>query len=592
MRLLTLLLLPVCLLTPGPPTAADTADTAALSELIEAHWQRRLRERPEFASATGNRRYDDRWTDLAPRAVEASHRADRDALRTLRRIDASQLSTDAAIDHALLQRELAWRMDMHRHGQHLMPMTQLGGVQMLDQLPEQLEFRDLRDYDNWLSRLQSLDTHIAQTVALMRQGMRRGIVVPQAAMRRVPPQLRALLVDDPQDSGFYAPFLTLPSDIHPARAQALQAAARTAISQQVLPAYRRLHHFLVEEYLPNAREGVAAGALPDGPAWYARMVAWHTTTDLTPQEIHDIGLAEVERLLEDMQRTMRTAGHAGDLAGFFALLREDPAFYHDDPEALLKAYRATAKRIDPALPRLFGRLPRTPYGIEAIPAAMAADGLSAYYRPPAANGGHAGYVHVNLHHPRSLPIFDIEAQIAGTAVPGHHLQMALALEQRDLHPFRRHQHAAAYEQGWALYAAGLGEALGLYDDPYSMFGRLGYEMWRAAGLVVDTGVHALGWEREQAIAFMRAHTPRSEHDIIIEVDRYIARPGQALAGKIGELQILSLRDRARERLGNAFDIREFHDVMLSGGAVPLDVLDARIERWIAGRTLSPREETS
>jgi len=592
MRMLTLLLLPACLLMSGSPAMADAAQDAALGELIEAHWQRTLRERPEFASVTGDRRYDEHWTDLAPRALAASHRADRDALRALRRIDVSTLSADAAIDHALLRRELAWRVDMHGYGQHLLPMTQLRGVQMLDQLPGQLVFRDLRDYDNWLARLQSLDTHIAQTIALMRQGMRRGIVVPQAAMRRVPPQLRALLVEDAQDSGFYAPFLTLPDDVHPARAQALRTAARAAISQQVLPAYRRLHDFLVEEYLPIAPERVAAAALPEGQAWYARMVAWHSSTELSPQEIHDIGLAEVNRLLEDMQHTMRKAGHEGDLAEFFAVLREDPAFYHDDPQALLTAFRATAKRIDPALPQLFGRLPRTPYGIEAVASATAPDSMSACYRPPAADGSHAGYMHVNLSRPQHRPIFDIEVLTAGTAVPGRHLQTALVLEQRELHPFRRHQHVAAYSEGWALYAADLGAALGLYADPHSMFGRLGYEMWQAAGLVVDTGVHALGWEREQAIAFMRAHTPRSEHDIISEVDRYIARPGQALAGKIGKMQILSLRDRARERLGNAFDIREFHDVMLSGGAVPLDLLDERIERWIAGRSVSPREETS
>ncbi len=592
MRLLTLLLLPACLLLPGNPPVADTASTAALGELIETHWQRTLAQRPEFASAIGDRRYDDRWTDLTPRATEARHRADRDALRALRRMDVSLLPADAAIDHTLMHRELAFRIDMHRYGQHLLPITQLDGIQRLDRLPEQLDFQTLRDYDHWLMRLQSLDAHIAQTIALMRQGMRRDIVVPQTAMRRVPAQLRALLVEDPRASGFYAPFVTLPAEIHPVRAQALQAAARTAISQQVLPAYRRLHDFLVEEYLPNARADVAADSLPDGQGWYARLVAWHTSTALTPQEIHDLGMAEVERLREEMQRVMRTAGHEGDLMGFFALLREDPALYHDDATALLDAYRATAKRIDPELPRLFSRLPRAPYGIVAVPGASAPDGVSAYYRPPATDGTRAGHVYVDLHRPRRQAIFEIEGLIARQAVPGHHLQMALAMEQPGLHPFRQHHLAAAYSKGWALYAEGLGEAFGLYADPLTMFGRLGNEMWRAAALVVDTGMHALGWGRDQAIAFLQAHTPRPDHDIIEAVDGYIAAPAMALADKIGEQRILSLRNTARERLGPAFDIREFHDVVLSGGAVPLDLLAARVERWIDQRGASSGEDIS
>ena len=318
---------------------------------------------------------------------------------------------------------------------------------------------------------------------------------------------------------------------------------------------------------------------------------WHTTTDLSPQEIHEIGLAEVQRVLGDMQRTMRATGHRGDLASFSARLRDDPAFYHDDPEALLNTYRATAKRIDPELPRLFGRLPRTPYGLRAIPAAFAHSD-STCYLPPAADGSRAGFVQVNLNGFERRPSYEIEVVTARQAVPGRHLQTALVMEQHDLHAFRRHQHASGYSEGWALYAEGLGEALGLYADAYSMFGRLSHEMWRAAALVVDTGVHAMGWEREQAIAFMQAHTARPDHDIIEQVDRYIAAPGQALADKIGELRILSLRDTARERLGNAFDIREFHDVVLSGGAVPLELLAARIERWMDQRAASAWDETS
>jgi len=583
MRLFWSLLMFACLLP--AVSHAEEASREAFAALLDTHWQRTLQERPVFASMIGERGYDDRWTDLRARALENSHRADRAELRQLQRIDATKLAPEAAIDHDLLRRELTHRIAMFQLGQHLMPMTQLSGVQTYDQLPAQLRFATLEDYDHWLARLESLDAHLAQTIELMRQGLRRGLVVPQVAMRRVPTQIRALLVETPEESGFYRPFDTLPEEILPARADALRAAARATLSQKVLPAYRRLHDFLVEEYLPAAREDIALQALPNGEGWYRTLAAWHTSTELTTREIHEIGKREVVRILEAMQEVMEATGFEGDLQEFFNWLREDPSHYYEDEDQLLKAYRATAKRIDPTLPRLFSRLPRIPYGVLPIPASIAPDTYAAYYQPPAADGSRAGYFFVNLYRPETRPKFEIEVLTVHEAVPGHHLQIALAMEL-DAHPFRRHQRFTAYTEGWALYAEGLGEELGLYQDPLSLFGRLTYDMWRAVRLVVDTGMHSMGWPRDRAIAYMTDHTPRALNDITNEIDRYIAWPGQALAYKAGELRILALRERAERRLGADFDIRAFHDVILSGGALPLDLLEARVDAWIA-RQLEP-----
>jgi Uncharacterized protein conserved in bacteria len=399
-------------------------------------------------------------------------------------------------------------------------------------------------------------------------------------MERIPDQIAAQVVDDPEQSPFYIPFQTMPAEVPPATQERLRAEARTAVGEVVVPAYRRLGGFFTERYLPATRSSVGAWDLPDGEAWYAFQARTETTTDMTPEEIHQIGLSEVARIQAEMDKIIDEVGFSGTYAEFVDFLRTDPRFYYTDGQELLEGYRAITKRIDPQLVELFGKLPRLPYGVKAIPDIAAPDTTTAYYQRGADDGSRAGMVFVNLYKPEVRPKYEMEALMIHEGVPGHHLQIALAMELGDLPDFRRHARFTAFVEGWGLYSESLGAELGLYQDPYSRFGQLTYEMWRAIRLVVDTGLHSKRWSRDQAIDYFKQHAARTEHDIVNEVDRYIAWPGQALAYKIGELKITELRQRARERLGDRFDIRAFHDTVLGSGAVPLDILEHNVDAWI------------
>jgi prolyl oligopeptidase len=360
----------------------------------------------------------------------------------------------------------------------------------------------------------------------------------------------------------------------------LQKQAEQAIANVVIPAYRRFQVFFYQQYLTKCRESVGAYALPNGKAFYTYRAHRFTTTELAPEEIHQIGLKEVARIRNEMEDLIKQLGFGGSFNEFLRFLRTDPQFYYQDPDALLQGYRAIAKKIDPELVKLFGRLPRMPYGVKPIPVSSAPDTATGYYQPPAADGSRAGYYYVNLYKPEVRPKYEMEVLTLHEAVPGHHLQIALQQELRDLPNFRRFSGFTAFEEGWGLYAESLGEELGLYQNLYSKFGQLTYEMWRAIRLVVDTGIHFKGWTRQQAIDFFKENAAKTEHDIVNEIDRYIAWPGQALAYKIGELKIKALRQRASVNLGDNFNIRAFHDVLLSNGALPLDILERNINKWI------------
>jgi uncharacterized protein (DUF885 family) len=437
-----------------------------------------------------------------------------------------------------------------------------------------------------LARAPSIDRYVDQTIALLEAGIRERNVQPRIIVERVAKQVQAHLVDDPTRSLFYQPFASFPDAVPAERRQELERAARDVIATTVVPAYRRLQRFIEEKYLPASRQTVGIWDSPNGAEFYANRVRWFTTTNLTPQEIHEIGLKEVERIRAEMQRVLDRVGFKGSFAEFLQFLRTDPQFRLTSPDELFKAYMVMAKRIDPLLTDYFSTLPRTPYGVRAIPEANAPDTTTAYYQPPSADGRRPGYYYVNLYRPEERPTYEIPVLTAHEAVPGHHLQQAIAMEQGELPKFRRTFDATAYVEGWALYAESLADEMGLYTNPYDKFGQLTYEMWRAVRLVVDTGIHYKRWTREQAIEFFRANAAKSELDIVNEIDRYIAWPGQATAYKIGELKMKELRQRAAARLGDRFDLRLFHDEILRGSAVPLDVLEQRIEAWIARQAAS------
>jgi prolyl oligopeptidase len=399
-------------------------------------------------------------------------------------------------------------------------------------------------------------------------------------MSRVPLQIANLITDQATESPFYRAFATMPEAIDPDTRAWLQSAAATIIEQQINPALQVLLEFLERDYLPAARPP-GIGAVPGGKQVYSRLAQHFTTTDLTPDEIHEIGLREVARIRGEMETVIDTVGFKGDITAFNEFLRTDPQFYYETPEALLEGYQAVSKRLDPGLVKLFGKLPRAPYGVRPIPDEEAPDTTTAYYMRPAIDGSRPGWYYVNLYQPEVRPKFEMEVLSVHESVPGHHLQIALAQELTGLPEFRRNGGFTAFIEGWGLYSERLGYDMGLYEDPYSRYGQLVYDMWRAVRLVVDTGIHYFGWSRQKAIDYFLANAAKSEADIINEIDRYIGWPGQALAYKIGQMKMLELRGEAETALGEDFDIRAFHDHMLGAGALPLDILESRMDTWLS-----------
>jgi prolyl oligopeptidase len=402
-------------------------------------------------------------------------------------------------------------------------------------------------------------------------------------MERVLPLIAQQITAKPEASPFYAPLLRMPDSIGAADRARLQAAGLAAISEIVIPAYARFDRYFRDRYLPACRDSDGIWDTPDGAAFYRALVASHTTTTLSPQEIHEIGLQEVARIRAEMDRLIAQVGFHGSFAEFLEFLRSAPQFYYRSPEELFQGYAATTKSIEPELVKLFGKLPRLPLGLRPIPMTSAPNTTTAYYLPGALDGTRAGYFYVNLYRPEVRPKYEMTVLTLHEAVPGHHLQIALAQELRDLPRFRRDYDITAFVEGWGLYAEGLGDELGLYRDPYAKFGQLTYDMWRAVRLVVDTGLHAQHWTRARAIEYFKANAAKTETDIVNEVDRYISWPGQALAYKIGQLRFLALRHEAEGRLGARFDLREFHDLVLSQGALPLDTLGTLVHAWIEKR---------
>ncbi len=568
-----------------PLSAAETADQATTSfrQLLADEWQWGLEQSPTFATYLGDKRYNDRWPDVSLAAIEKRHEHQKDLLARLAKIDATELAAADQLNYRLFQKQIASEVEEYPFRWFLVPLDQRGGIQDESSVADTINFSTVKDYEDWLTRLNAFPTYLNQTVELMRTGAKEQIVQPKVVMKRLPDQIKKQLVDDPEQSLFYKPFKTFPDSISPADRERLQAAAKRAISQQVVPAYRKFAKFFDDEYYPACFNEVGAWQMPRGKELYALRARQFTTTELTPDEIHEIGLKEVARIHGEMQKIVRDVKFEGSFQQFLAHLRQDKQFYYNSPEELLNGYLVLCKKVDPQLTKLFRKLPRIPYGLEPIPQHIAPDTTAAYYRPPAGDGSRAGTYFVNLYRPEMRPKYEMEALSLHEAVPGHHLQLALATELENVPEFRRFSNCTVYIEGWALYAESLGGELGCYQDPYSKFGQLTYEMWRAVRLVVDTGMHHKHWTRQQSIDYFKTYTAKTDLDITNEVDRYIAWPGQALAYKIGELKIKELRQRAEAKLGDKFDIREFHDVILRQGSVPLDVLEESFEVWLAGK---------
>ncbi|MBN1426439.1 DUF885 domain-containing protein [Candidatus Fermentibacteria bacterium] len=557
-------------------------ETQRLHGLFEREWEAWMARYPTWASSLGDRRFNDRWDDLRPEAIEAWNARIEAVIRELDSFDSASLSAEDLLNRDLLRLHYANDAEEHRRGLHCLVLNQRHGPQTADELGSYLRFETVKDFEDWIGRVRAVPAYLAQAQELLAEGVRRRIVHPRVIMERVPRQLDAQIVVNPTESPFFRPFNTLPECIAAEHRENLASEARAAIETGIVPAFARFREFFVEEYLPGCFSEVGIWQMPDGNETYRFLVREHTTRDLSPDEVHDIGLAEVARIKAQMHEVMRQTGFTGSLGGFFAFLRTDPRFYYACPEELLAGYRSLCKRIDPCLVKLFGVLPRMPYGVEPIPDTIAPDTTTAYYSRPATDGSRAGTYYVNVYRPETRPRYEMVPLSLHEAVPGHHLQISLAMEG-NLPRFRRHLAYHAYTEGWALYAERLGEEMGLYEDPYDRFGRLSFAMWRAARLVIDTGIHWKRWTRTQGISFLRDHTPKSELDITNEVDRYIAWPGQALSYAIGEITMRELRQQAEETLGSSFDLRAFHDTVLSTGAVPLDALSRHVKRWMDGR---------
>lgn len=575
----------LALAQPTPPNAADTRETTtrALYRFFEEEWERSLRQSPEQASYVGDRRYNDRWSDMSLAAIAQREAADRKALERLQAFDREALSEADKLHYDVMLWDLRNAVERQKYREYLRPVSQRGGVQNAEEMAEVLPFATVKDYEDWLSRMRALPTLVEQTTVLMREGVKARNTPPRVLMQRVPAQIKAQLVDDPARSPFFKPFSRFPDAIPQAERERLAAEAKTVIAERIVPAYRDFLRFFEQEYLPNTRTTIAAADLPDGKAYYDFLARSFTTTDLGADRIHEIGLKEVARIRAEMEKVKTEVGFQGSLAQFFEHLRTDPRFFYKTPEELFVAYQAISKRIDPELVKVFKTIPRLPYGVRPIPDNIAPDTTTAYYQPGAVDGTRAGFYYVNLYKPEVRPKWEMMALSLHEAVPGHHFQFARGMELPDVPMFRRIGYFTAYGEGWALYAERLGYDMGLYDDPYDRMGQLAYDMWRAVRLVVDTGMHSKGWSREQAIRFFMDNAPKTEQDIVNEIDRYIGWPGQALAYKIGQLKISELRERASRELGAKFDLREFNDEVLATGSVPLEALEKRIDAWIAGK---------
>lgn len=547
--------------------------------LLGSEWSKVINDNPVYASSMGDLSRNTEWSDTSVENIYSDHQHQLDVLNRLDSLDISNFSEDNKVNYKLFNQEYKNSTESHAYKTFLMPFSHRGGIQLQHETISIVPLRNKQHYLDWIERISKIDVLVDAAIEKAKLGISEEIVPPRFLMQKVFKQIKLQAFVEPKDSPFYRAFLEIDSSIERVDIDEIQQEALNVIKLKVIPAYVKLHRFFKDEYLPACRTSIGIKEINNGKEYYEFLARKFTTTNLSPKEIHEIGLSEVARIRDEMDTIINDVKWEGTFKSFLDDLRTNPKFYYETSEELFESYLATSKRIDPELVKLFKVLPSMPYGLKPIPMESAPDTTTAYYQRPAADGSRAGYYYVNLYRPEVRPKYEIEVLSVHEAMPGHHLQIALAMEL-DLPNFRKYGGITAFVEGWGLYSERLGYDLGLYKDPYSKFGQLTYDMWRAIRLVVDTGMHYFDWTRQDAINYFLENSAKTKQDVMNEVDRYINWPGQALAYKIGQLKILELRAKAESEFGEDFDIKDFHHEVLKRGALPLDILEEYINQWI------------
>ena len=557
-------------------------DEVKFNSFLDENWQDTMEKSPLFASLLGDKRYDDKISSNSIDDFIAESEYERYVLDVLNEINPNNLSEENQLNYRLLKSDYEINLEGRNYPGYYMRLNQRGGVQDYYLYGNRLNFVDLQSYKNWFERVKGYTQNVRNSLEINREGLELGYTQPKLVTRGVSAQIGAMLERDLEDHPYYKIFQSVGEVASAQEAEELQNEVKDYIQNVLNPTYQELYDFLVNEYLPKSRDSIGISDVPNGKEWYEYLARYHTTTDLTPDEIHEIGLREVAKIRAEMEGIIEQVGWDGDFNSFLQYLRTDPRFYFETGEELLQAYRAMSKEIDAYMPTLFNKLPRAPYGVIPIPMESAPFTTTAYYNAP--SEGRPGYYYANLYMPEVRPKYEIPVLSVHEAVPGHHHQISLAQEMENVPNFRKYLSITAFVEGWGLYSEQLGESMGIYDDPYDKFGQLTYDMWRAVRLVVDTGMHYKGWSRDDAVNLFLENTAKTEQDINNEVDRYIAWPGQALAYKIGQLKIMELRDKSKEALGEDFDIKDFHDHILSFGSIPLSILEEKVDEFIEAKS--------
>ncbi|MCG9697996.1 DUF885 domain-containing protein [Shewanella sp. Isolate11] len=565
--------------TAQPTTASTSTEHQQLQSYIDRAWQLRVDASPDLAYSNGNKQAAGKLVDLSPESLANMDTKELKLLNELKQLDTSKLNKEDKINAQILQYQLQNSVDQYHYKEHYLPISSESGFHAYIASIAKGRFNTQEDYQNYIAKLKALPTYFAQQTYWLKLGLASGITAPKVTLNGFEDSISAFIVPV-EESGYFAPFTHYPKHFSKQEKQQLTEQGKDLVANTVMPTYQAFFDFMTKEYIPGARTTIGASTLPDGREYYENRVRYFTTLNMTADEVHELGLKEVKRIRAEMQAVIDKVGFEGDFAAFLKFLRTDPQFYPKTPLELLEYASYIAKKADAILPKYFGKLPRKPYGIQEVPLEIAPKYTTGRYSG-SNRDDEPGYYWVNTYALDKRPLYEMEALTLHEAVPGHHLQISLNQELTSLPNFRRYSYISAFGEGWGLYSEHLGLEAGFYKDPYSNFGRLTYEMWRAARLVVDTGMHAKGWSRQQALDFMANNTALSMHNVTTEIDRYITWPGQALSYKIGELTIKRLRHKAEQALGEKFNIRAFHDAVLANGSVPMELLEQQIDDFIA-----------